>query len=167
MSLIYNNYKDKVDKCWYDSTNIIFSECIDYENELKDLKVVFKGGRYYLYKNVDVNDYLLFRTDISQGKALSKYITPKYTGVRLPDVNIEDLTNEMKLLIEEKENNTILVDDKKNAIYHIKLDSETNEIELYINNNLIFEGINGTLDLFEIISLLGIKCSSENFKKEK
>ena len=77
MSAILNIYKDNVDYTWYDSSNVLYSECYDKDNDLKDLKIVFKGGRSYLYEKIDVNDYLMFRSDLSQGKALNKYIIVK------------------------------------------------------------------------------------------
>lgn len=42
--LIFRDYdKDKrIDRIWYKSSNIIYSECYDKENDYKELKVVFK-----------------------------------------------------------------------------------------------------------------------------
>ena len=112
MSLIINEYKDNTDRCWYDSSNILYSECYDHENTYKDLKVVFKDGRTYLYKKLIVQDYLLFRSHESQGKALNKYITckniltgkPKYEFERLERVNLDDIEKDKKILLESKEN---------------------------------------------------------------
>ena len=82
MSKIFNLYtKNKdgidVDRTWYQSSNIKYSECLDYDNRLKTLKVVFNNGTQYEYKNVNSQDYLLFRDASSQGKALNEYIKPK------------------------------------------------------------------------------------------
>lgn len=94
MSKIFNYYADDVDKVWYNSSNVKYSECIDKEGELKTLKVVFSGGRQYQYKGVNVQDYLMFRENESQGKALSKYIIGNgYECEKLSNANL-DLINE-------------------------------------------------------------------------
>jgi hypothetical protein len=108
MGIIASEYKDNVDKVWYDSSNIYYSECDDKNDSLKDLKVVFSDGRTYLYENVDVNDYLMFKTAFttggSQGKALNKYISTKgkYNVIKQDTSNIEKLTEEKNNLLEKK-----------------------------------------------------------------
>lgn len=76
MSKILNYYNNKthIDKTWYDSSNVLYSECDDIENDYKNVKVTFKNGSTYEYKNVDVNDYIMFRENISQGKSINKFI---------------------------------------------------------------------------------------------
>lgn len=97
MSKIWGYYGDKLDKTWYDSSNIKFTECVDNENDLKTLKVVFNNGSQYQYDGVNVNDYLLFREDASQGKALNKYIKAKgYEYKKLEDANIESINEELE-----------------------------------------------------------------------
>lgn len=91
MGKIYKIYENKMERTWYNSSNIIYSECDDNENEFKVLRVVFKDGRMYQYKDVNVNDYLLFRENLSQGKALNQFIKPKYEVSRLDDVVVDDL----------------------------------------------------------------------------
>ena len=98
MSIIKECYQHNVDKVWYDSSNIFFSECYDKENDFKLLKIVFKNGYTYLYKDVDVNDYLMFKyggTDGSNGKALNKYIKNKYECERIENSDLDLLTMEM------------------------------------------------------------------------
>lgn len=102
MSKIYNVYENKLDRTWYQSSNILYSECDDKENELKTLRIVFKNGRTYEYYNLDVNDYMLFREDSSQGKSFKKYIL-KYETKRLDDTNIDEL-NKMLEFYQEKDN---------------------------------------------------------------
>ena len=51
---IFNFYSNDVDRTWYQSSNIKYSECIDHENELKTLIVVFNNGTQYRYEKVDV-----------------------------------------------------------------------------------------------------------------
>ena len=113
MGLIISEYDQEllIDKSWYDSSNIYYSECYDKKNELKDLKVVFNDGRSYLYKDVSVVDILLFKNggvNNSQGKALFKYIACKVRGVdkyqyeKLDSVDIKVLEEQKKVLLENK-----------------------------------------------------------------
>lgn len=101
----YNKEK-RLDRVWYDSSNILYSECDDNLNELKTLRVTFKNGATYQYESVDVNDYLLFVNgglDGSNGKALNKFIKPKYEFIRLENSDVNAILNESKKLLEEKE----------------------------------------------------------------
>ena len=74
MGKIISIYKDNIDKVWYNSSNIAYSECLDRKDALKEVKVVFKNGTAYTYSDVAVQDYLMFREDASQGKALNQFI---------------------------------------------------------------------------------------------
>ena len=101
MSKIFGYYKDDVDRAWYQSSNIKYSECIDHDDALKTLKVVFNNGSQYEYNGVDVNQYLLFREDASQGKALNKYIKGNnYEYKRLEDADIASLEEELNFRLE-------------------------------------------------------------------
>ena len=85
-----------IDKAWFDSSNVKYAECLDNDNELKTLKVVFNNGGTYQYNKVKVQDYLLFREDVSQGKAINKYIKAnKYEYVKLEDTDLDKLTDEL------------------------------------------------------------------------
>lgn len=91
MSKIFSYYKDNIDRAWYDSSNIVYSECIDNPNDFKTLKVVFKNGTQYQYDKMDVNDYLLFREASSQGKELNSRIKAKnypYSKLENADLNL-------------------------------------------------------------------------------
>lgn len=108
--ILYRKYdqEKRIDKVWYLSSNIFYSECNDKENELKTVKVVFKNGSTYVYKDVDVNDYVSFvhgGIDGSNGKALN-YFIKKYEFDKLEKTNLQELINEMELLkeSEKKEN---------------------------------------------------------------
>ncbi|MBP5177678.1 MAG: KTSC domain-containing protein, partial [Clostridia bacterium] len=75
----YNEEK-KLDRVWFDSSNVVYSECDDNVDDLKTLRVVFKTGDLYQYKDVDVKDYLMFiagGTQGSNGKAFYKFIRAK------------------------------------------------------------------------------------------
>lgn len=167
MSVILNEYKDKIDYTWYDSSNILYSECYDKDDELKDLKIVFKGGRSYLYEKIDVNDYLMFRSDLSQGKALNKYITikdsngnPKHKTVRLPDTDLVELEAKRKLIIEER--NKPIEEDGYEPIYDIEYDESNKNIRLLFENKLIFEGVENNISLFSILKALNIRATTTN-----
>ena len=102
MSKIFNFYANDVDKTWYQSSNIKYSECIDHDNELKTLKVVFNNATQYVYKKVKVQDYLLFRDAASQGKALNEYIKPKgYEYEKLENADLATLDGEITFRMED------------------------------------------------------------------
>lgn len=104
MSLIISKYENGIDKCWYNSTNVIYSECIDNKDALKDLIVVFHDGRSYKYKSLIVQDVLLFKAgglDGSNGRALNKFIK-KYNYEKLENVDLTLLEEEKHILLEEK-----------------------------------------------------------------
>ena len=96
-----NLYENNLDRTWYESSNIVYSECIDNEGELKTVKVVFNGGRTYEYIGVKVNDYLMFRESPSQGKALNQFLK-QYEAKRLDDSNIEEINSKYEELISEQ-----------------------------------------------------------------
>ena len=101
MSKIISFYKDDIDKCWYNSSNIIYSECIDHDDKLKEVKVVFKNGNEYTYKDVPVQDYLMFREAPSQGKALNSIIK-KYEFIKSEEKrDLERLNEEKEMLLEK------------------------------------------------------------------
>ncbi len=101
MSKIFNFYANDIDKTWYQSSNIKYSECIDHDNDLKTLKVVFNNGTQYKYKKVDVQNYLLFRDASSQGKALNEYIKPKgYEYEKMENADMQSLEDELNFRME-------------------------------------------------------------------
>jgi hypothetical protein len=96
----------RLDRAWYSSSNIVYSECDDNLNALKTLRVTFKNGATYEYKDVDVNDYLMFMNgglDGSNGKALNKFIKPKYEFEKLENLNVEELMKECEKLREKSD----------------------------------------------------------------
>lgn len=108
----YYDQENRIDKAWYDSSNIVYSECDDNVNDFKTLRIVFKTGDMYEYKQVDVNDYLMFMAgglDGSNGKAFYKYIRPKYEVEKRCRVDLDQLKammEEYKAMkeVENKEN---------------------------------------------------------------
>ena len=98
MSKLFNYYQDNIDHTWYKSSNIKYSECIDNDNALKTLRIVFNNGTQYEYENVDVRDYLIFRDSDSQGKSLNRLIKEKkYEYKKLDSVNVDVLEEEYQL----------------------------------------------------------------------
>ena len=101
MSKIFGFYANDVDKNWYQSSNIRYSECIDHDNDFKTLKVVFNNGTQYQYNKVSVQDYLMFRDDSSQGKALNQYIKGKgYEYEKLENADMTSLEDELNFRME-------------------------------------------------------------------
>ena len=83
MSKTANFYRNSVDHTWYDSSNIIYSECFDtQDNSKRAVKIVFKGGRTYLYKEVEPLDYVLFRDAQSNGQVFSTLLGNMVRSVR-------------------------------------------------------------------------------------
>ena len=97
MSKIKSFYCNDVDKVWYYSSNVLYSECDDITDGLKVLRVTFKNGRTYQYYDVNVHDYLLFRENASQGVALNKFIK-QYRCERIDDLNVDDIQSELEKL---------------------------------------------------------------------
>lgn len=106
--IVFREYdeKNRVDKIWYDSSNIVYSECYDTPNELKTLLVVFKNGGTYKYKDVNVQDYVMFvhgGTANSNGKALNKFIKPHCEFEKMENTSLEKLQNELNEKFKERE----------------------------------------------------------------
>ena len=107
----YYDEDERIDRAWYDSSNVLYSECEDKVNELKVLRVVFKNGATYVYKNVNVNDYLMFMAgglDGSNGKALNKFIKAKCECEKVCETDIAQLRAQLeyyKQVKKEKEKN--------------------------------------------------------------
>jgi len=96
MSKKFNIYCNNVEKTWYDSSNVIYTECIDNDNKPKTLKVVFSNGTQYQYDDVNVNDYLVFRESASQGKALNRLIKENgYKYTKLENADLEKIKDEL------------------------------------------------------------------------
>ena len=92
----YKKGEPNVEYCWYDSSNVVYTECIDNENKPKTLKVVFSNGTQYQYNDVNVNDYLLFRESESQGRALNRLIKEKkYEYQKLDNADLNALNEEL------------------------------------------------------------------------
>lgn len=161
--IIYNKYTNNEDYTWYDSSNVVFSKCYDNNQDTKNLKIVFKNGRTYLYKDVHTGDYMCFRNAESNGKAINDFIIKKYKGIRITDTDINKL-NELKesFINEEKQINEEPI---SNLIYNIKANNETGEFQLELNNKVIYKGIENQVSIFNLFKSMNIRFSYENVDK--
>lgn len=150
MSKLFSYYSDNVDHAWYDSSNVVYSECIDNKDDLKTLKVVFSNGTQYEYSGISVNDYLLFREASSQGQTLNRLIKQKNSGyTKLENANMEAINEEYAVrsgcgfIVENTIENGFVI--KKN----------TNEV-VYSSDGKIFD--KDLLDtIVDILSAVGSK----------
>lgn len=95
--------KELVEKVWYDSSSVLYSEFYEHQNDnFGELFVTFKNGSTYHYSNVDmVHDYILFKnggTEGSQGKALNQFIKNKYQFEKMEAKDVRLLMEEMNKL---------------------------------------------------------------------
>lgn len=157
--ITYNRYINQEDHVWYDSSNIAYSKCYDtQDNKFKTLKIVFKGGRTYLYKEVDANDYISFKSAQSNGSAFNKYIK-KYDAFRIADTNMDDLQKLQDDFKQEIQDN----DEQKlgDLVYSIKFVEKTNEFIILMGDRILFRGTEGQISIFNLFSSLNIKYSLE------
>ena len=150
MSKIFGYYKDNVDFAWYDSSNVLYTECVDTDNAKKTLKVVFSNGTQYRYDDVPVMDYLVFREDASQGKALNRIIKGKnFPYEKLENVDTGLLKEELDLrvkgglFIKNDESGFTIANNIGETLYHKdnKLDDDTLDIIVNIlkSINILFK----------------------------
>jgi len=133
----FNIYCNNVDKTWYDSSNIVYTECIDNDNAPKTLKVVFSNGTQYQYNNVDVRDYLLLREDQSQGKALNRLIKEKkYEYVKLENADLEAINEELffrsknGFYLKNSEDSFEIINNKDESVFKLSKPLEEDYFEL-------------------------------------
>lgn len=96
--------KNHIQKIWYNSTMIYYTEMIEdkYEN-IGDLYVTFKNGTTYKYSKVSFEDYMVFiggGTDASQGKTLNKIINSKYEYEKVGNADMQLLQEEFNKVCE-------------------------------------------------------------------
>ena len=164
MGIVYNRYINGQDHTWYDSSNVLYSLCYDIPSANKNLKVIFKQGRTYLYKDVDVNDYLMFKNASSNGEAINKYIIKKYKALREQDTDLDKL-NELKesFINENKETDKAFT----NLAYHIDYDDMSGEFLLKLNNRILFHGYENQVSIINLFKSMNIKYSMSEFDFSK
>ena len=74
-------------ECLIDSSNILLSE---YDKSKQTLKITFKAGTQYLYKDVLDRDYVRFEVSESQGSVFNKTMR-KYEFDKLDKVDTTEL----------------------------------------------------------------------------
>lgn len=117
----YYDEDEKIDYALYDSSSVRFSKCEDKENDFKELTVMFVGGASYVYHKVDVNDYIMFMhggLDGSNGKAINKFIKPKYEYERVFDFGMENVIDIMEKCKQKKEEKEKKEAEEKNKCTH-------------------------------------------------
>jgi hypothetical protein len=115
---------------------------------------VFKGGRTYVYRNVDADDYIMFKTAESNGQEFNKRIK-KYDAVRIEDTNMEKLAE----LQESFKNEVKESDEQKlgDLVYNIQVDEKTGEFVIMLGNRILFRGIEGQFSILNLLTSLSIK----------
>ena len=153
---IFNRYINKVDHVWYDSSNVKYSACYDNSTPLSTLKVVLRGGATYIYKNVTLEDYMLFKSATSNGSVFNKHIVKNYKGIRLEDTDLEKLEEFKNSFMEE----TKTIQDSTNKFaYKLEINKETNEIRLKMGERTLFEGVEGQIRLIDVLNSMGLAYS--------
>lgn len=153
--IIYNRYVNQEDHVWYDSSNIVYSKCYDTQSsKLKTLKIVFKTGSTYVYKDVDADDYIMFKMAESNGREFNKRIK-KYNAVRIEDTNLEKLNE----LMESFKNEIKETDEQKlgDLVYNIQVNEKTGEFIIKLGDRILFRGIEGQFSILNLFSSLNIK----------
>lgn len=150
--IAYNKYTDNRDHTWYNSSNVLYSKCIDTETDLKTLEIVFKQGRTYLYRDVTVDDYIMFKNAGSNGEAFNKFIR-KYDCVRLPDTDLDELSKLMETFQKEDGETSEAF---SNLQYALAVDDRTGEFELRLNGRTIFSGIEGKVSIVRLLKSMCI-----------
>lgn len=161
--LTFNRYINQEDNVWYDSSNILYSKYYDTQNSAtKTLKIVFKNGRTYVYNDVDVNDYIQFKTASSNGSAFYQFIK-KYPNSRIEDTDLNKLNKlQESFKAELKEN-----DEKKlgDLVYNIKVNEKTGEFIIALDDKVLFRGIEGQFSILNLFTSLNIKHTLEQVEE--
>lgn len=94
--LLFSYYiEDKVDKAWFDSSNIYYAECDESNTQFKTVRVTFKNGIIYQYEQVSVFDWTMFKNAESQGKKLNELFKKAgYKYEKIGTANIDELKEE-------------------------------------------------------------------------
>lgn len=153
--IVFNRYVNQEDHTWYDSSNVVYSKCYDTQStKFKTLKIVFKGGRTYLYKDVDTDHYMQFKTAQSNGEAFNKYIK-QYKAVRITDTDMQKLNELQESFKEEKKE----IDEQKlgDLVYRIQVDEKTGEFIILMGEKILFRGIEGQFSILNLFTSLNFK----------
>lgn len=151
--ITYQKYLNNRDHCWYDSSNVLYSECYDNNGPTKNIKVVFNGGRTYMYHDVTNDDYIAFRMAESNGKALNS-ILKRYECARLMDTDLAVLEEKKNSFINESQE--VMETPVGNLFYTMKYNDMTGDVMLCINDKPIFNGVEGSVSIINLFKSMGI-----------
>ena len=163
MSVVYTKYINSTDHTWYDSSNVLYSEAKSVSQKVVNLKLVFAKGRCYLYKNVDIDDYLLVKNAESTGSVANKNVVKKYECLRLPDIELDKL-EEMKTKFIEQEQ--LVTEATSKLMYHMVYNPLTNEFVFSMNDVVIYEGIENQVSISSLLKSMNINYSFETKTEE-
>lgn len=159
---IYSKYENGQEFCWYDSSNTLFSKCYDNPGDLKVVKIIFKNGSTYLYKNIDVSDYIAFRDAESNGHAFFKHIK-KYNATRIQDTDLGKLEEMKNKFMNESQG---LQETKVSDLgYVIEYSEADGSFVLKLADKVIFSGVEGNVSIVALFKSMGINCSLKEVEK--
>jgi hypothetical protein len=93
MAVIKRTEKENgIVECLIDSSNVLLSE---YNRPEKTLKITFKAGTQYLYKEVIERDYVRFEVSESQGSVFNKTMR-KYEFEKIGKIDTSELLEQIK-----------------------------------------------------------------------
>ncbi len=93
MAVIKRTEKENgIIECLIDSSNVLLSE---YNRPEKTLKITFKAGTQYLYKEVIERDYVRFEVSESQGSVFNKTMR-KYEFEKIGKIDTSELLEQIK-----------------------------------------------------------------------
>ena len=123
---------------------------------MKVVKIIFKNGRTYLYKDVDVNDYVKFRDAESNGSVFSKIIN-NYAATRIQDTDLDKLEGMKQKFMES---NQEIQETKVSELgYVIEYCEETGEFVLKIGEKVIYSAVEGNVSIINLFKSMGINCA--------
>ena len=155
-------YINNVEHIWYESSNLVYSACYNGARQEKTLKVVFKNGRTYIYKDVDVNDYMAYtRTYSSNGSAFNTYIVKKYKGIRVSDTDETKLEELRKMFAEED----MKIEKALSPFsYVLEINDTTGEFRLVLDGKPIYEGIEGQVSIVNLLQSMHIQYTTKEIE---
>ena len=157
------NSDSKTEKCWFESSNVFYSEFVEDETKNEgDLYVTFKNGATYKYKKVQLTpDYVMFKhggLEGSHGKALNAHIKPKYAFEKMEPKDINALL---------KERNEIQAQNQKkdtSKTYFISGHRNITEDEFDVYKRKIQSVLETTPDaLFVVGDYYGVDIMAQNY----
>lgn len=147
--------EDKIDKAWFDSSNVVYGECDESNDQFKTVRIVFNNGSTYQYEKVLVSDWVSFKHAESQGKALNLYFKKGgYKYERIEDADLDKLDKEFES--KSKYNYILKVDDENNKL--LLIDNKLEE-EKY---SMDYPGEEITNSIKEMLESMNNKVNIEN-----